>query len=98
MPRWSKSAYPSPWPPAALCATPDFIDSIIEDGKCDLVALGRQLFAEPEFCNKIAEGREDELKFCVSCMHCLTKTKFGPNQPGCTVNPRGCREFCIRAS
>lgn len=28
-------------------------------------------------------------------MHCLTKTKFGPNQPGCTVNPRGRREFCI---
>lgn len=84
--------------PVAACGSlrhPDFIDSIIEDGKCDLVALGRQLFAEPEFCNKIAEGREDELKFCVSCMHCLTKTKFGPNQPGCTVNPRGRREFCI---
>lgn len=84
--------------PVAACGSlrhPDFIDSIIEDGKCDLVALGRQLFAEPEFCSKIAEGREDELKFCVSCMHCLTKTKFGPNQPGCTVNPRGRREFCI---
>lgn len=84
--------------PVAACGSlrhPDFIDSIIEDGKCDLVALGRQLFAEPEFCNKIAEGREDELKFCVSCMHCLTKTKFGSNQPGCTVNPRGRREFCI---
>lgn len=84
--------------PVAACGSlrhPDYIDSIIESGKCDLVALGRQLFAEPEFCNKIAEGREDELKFCVSCMHCLTKTKFGPNQPGCTVNPRGRREFCI---
>lgn len=84
--------------PVAACGSlrhPDYIDSIIEAGKCDLVALGRQLFAEPEFCNKIAEGREDELKFCVSCMHCLTKTKFGPNQPGCTVNPRGRREFCI---
>lgn len=84
--------------PVAACGSlrhPGYIDSIIEAGKCDLVALGRQLFAEPEFCNKIAEGREDELKFCVSCMHCLTKTKFGPNQPGCTVNPRGRREFCI---
>ena len=45
----------------------------------------------------MAEGREDELRFCVSCMHCLTKTPFGPNQPGCTVNPRGRREFCIPA-
>ena len=86
--------------PVAACGSlrhPDYIDSIIRDGKCDAVALGRQLFAEPEFCNKIAQGREDELKYCVSCMHCLTKTPFGPQQPGCTMNPRGRREYCIPA-
>ena len=56
--------------PVAACGSlrhPDYIDSIIRDGKCDAVALGRQLFAEPEFCSKIAQGREDELKYCVSC-------------------------------
>lgn len=84
--------------PVAACGSlrhPDYIDGIINDGKCDAVALGRQLFAEPEFCNKIAQGREDELKYCVSCMHCLTKTPFGPTQPGCTMNPRGRREYCM---
>lgn len=84
--------------PVAACGSlrhPDYIDSIINDGKCDAVALGRQLFAEPEYCNKIAQGREDELKFCVSCMHCLTKTPFGPEHPGCTMNPRGRREYCV---
>lgn len=84
--------------PVAACGSlrhPDYIDSIINDGKCDAVALGRQLLAEPEFCNKIADGREDELKFCVSCMHCLNKTPFGSEYPGCTMNPRGRREFCI---
>lgn len=86
--------------PVAACGSirhPDFIDGILAEGKCDAVALGRQLFAEPDFVNKIAEGREDELRFCVSCMHCLTKTPFGPAQPGCTMNPRGRREFCIPA-
>ena len=86
--------------PVAACGSlrhPDYIDSIINEGKCDLVALGRELLAEPEYIRKVAEGREDELRFCVSCMHCLTKTPFGPNQPGCTVNPRGRREFCIPA-
>ena len=61
--------------PVAACGSlrhPDYIDGIINDGKCDAVALGRQLFAEPDYCNKIAQGREDELKYCVSCMHCLT--------------------------
>lgn len=84
--------------PVAACGSlrhPDYIDSIINDGKCDAVALGRQLFAEPDFCKKTAEGREDEIKYCVSCMHCLTKTPFGPDQPGCTMNPRGRREFCM---
>lgn len=84
--------------PVAACGSlrhPDYIDSIINEGKCDAVALGRQLFAEPDFCRKTAEGREDELKYCVSCMHCLTKTPFGPDQPGCTMNPRGRREFCM---
>ena len=84
--------------PVAACGSlrhPDYIDGIINDGKCDAVALGRELFAEPDFCNKIAQGREDELKYCVSCMHCLTKTPFGPTQPGCTMNPRGRREYCM---
>lgn len=30
-------------------------------------------------------------------MHCLTKTPFGPQQPGCTMNPRGRREYCMPA-
>ena len=87
--------------PVAACGSlrhPDYIDGIINDGKCDAVALGRQLFAEPDYCNKIAQGREDELKYCVSCMHCLTKTPFGPTQPGCTMNPRGRREYCMPAT
>ena len=87
--------------PVASCGSlrhPDYIDGIINDGKCDAVALGRQLFAEPDYCNKIAQGREDELKYCVSCMHCLTKTPFGPTQPGCTMNPRGRREYCTPAT
>ena len=31
-------------------------------------------------------------------MHCLTKTPFGPTQPGCTMNPRGRREYCMPAT
>lgn len=84
--------------PVAACDSirhPDFADSIISQGKCDAVALGRQLLAEPDYISKIAGGREDELKYCISCMHCLNKTPFGPDKPGCSVNPRARREYCI---
>jgi 2,4-dienoyl-CoA reductase-like NADH-dependent reductase (Old Yellow Enzyme family)/thioredoxin reductase len=82
--------------PVAACGNlchPDYIDRIISDGKCDLAALGRELLAEPEWVDKVREGREDELRYCVSCMHCQTKAPI--TAPGCTVNPRGRREYAI---
>ena len=69
---------------------PDFADSIIRDGKCDIVAIGRGLVAEPEWVKKCMEGREDELRYCISCIHC-----FGVHpmeKSGCSVNPYSKRE------
>lgn len=64
---------------------PQFIDAAIRSGEFDLAAIGRGLLAEPQWVNKVMEGREDEIRFCVSCMHC-----FNPHQPGhsrCSLNP-----------
>ena len=38
--------------------------------KADLVVLARQAFADPEFPNKAATGREDLIRRCVRCFHC----------------------------
>jgi thioredoxin reductase/imidazole glycerol phosphate synthase subunit HisF len=82
--------------PVAACGNlchPEYIDQVINDGKCDLAALGRELLAEPEWINKVRDGREDELRHCVSCMYCQTKSAI--TAPGCTVNPRARREYAI---
>ena len=50
---------------------PDFVDQIINDGKCDMVGMGRGILAEREWVKKCAEGREDELRYCISCMNCF---------------------------
>lgn len=63
---------------------PEFVEEILAAGKCDMIGMGRGLVADPEWCNKLAEGREDEIAYCVSCMGCNT---------GCSVNPNSLREY-----
>ena len=43
----------------------------ISEGKVDMVALGRQSFADPFLPKKLAEGRENEIKWCTVCDNCL---------------------------
>lgn len=43
----------------------------IEDGMMDMIGLGRQSFADPHVPRKLREGKEDEIKYCTICDHCL---------------------------
>ena len=70
---------------------PDFADACIKEGKCDIIAMGRGLVAEPEWVKKVSTNREDELRYCVACMYCFTKNL--PGTSGCSVNPYAKREF-----
>ena len=46
-------------------ATRDVAMSILEQGKADLVALGRPLIADPDWPNKLYEGRDDDVVPCL---------------------------------
>ena len=48
-------------------------EKFISEGKCDAVAIGRRLFADPEYPNKAYEGREDDVRPCTSCITCETR-------------------------
>jgi len=69
---------------------PWFADRLLQEGKCDLLSLGRTFLSEPQWLVKVAQGREDELRYCISCLHCLSDPVDGV--PGCSVNPLCCRE------
>ena len=43
----------------------------IERGVLDMVALGRQSFADPFIAKKLREGKEDEINWCTVCDNCL---------------------------
>lgn len=43
----------------------------ISKGYVDMVALGRQSFADPLLPQKVREGREDKINYCTACDNCL---------------------------
>ncbi|MEW6554742.1 MAG: NADH:flavin oxidoreductase [Actinomycetota bacterium] len=70
---------------------PKAAEKAIASGKCDIVSLGRQLFTDPEWGNKVAEGRADKIVRCLRCNECLLRASVGiPVR--CIRNPNTGRE------
>lgn len=72
--------------------SPLLADRIIGEGKADMVSMGRALIADPELPRKAFEGRFNEVRPCIGCLHCLSAI-FQGLRVECSVNPRlGMRE------
>jgi 2,4-dienoyl-CoA reductase-like NADH-dependent reductase (Old Yellow Enzyme family)/thioredoxin reductase len=69
-------------------------ERILEEGKADLIAIGRRLMVDPDLPNKVAEGRLDEVIPCIGCMECIERLAFDERSEGvtCTINPTMGRE------
>ena len=52
--------------------SPEDAEQLIADDIVDFVIVGRQAFADPEFMNKVAAGRADDINRCVRCMRCYS--------------------------
>ncbi|WP_426351332.1 FAD-dependent oxidoreductase [Alloiococcus sp. CFN-8] len=74
--------------------TPDFAERILEEDKADMVVIGRGQLADPYFCQKAMEGREDEIIRCVGCNQGCFDGFVNPDAPHitCLRNPGLCRE------
>ena len=70
---------------------PDFAESLLEEGVSDFVGLSRGHLADPYFTQKVMDGREDEIRSCISCLNCM-HTQVSGVPPTCTVNPALGRE------
>jgi len=69
-------------------------EKILEEGKADLIAIGRRLLADPDLPNKVAEGRLAEVISCIDCMECIERLAFDERGEGltCVVNPAAGKE------
>ncbi len=52
--------------------SPEDCERLIADDIVDFVIFGRQAFADPDFMNKVAAGRADDINRCVRCMRCYS--------------------------
>jgi 2,4-dienoyl-CoA reductase-like NADH-dependent reductase (Old Yellow Enzyme family)/NADPH-dependent 2,4-dienoyl-CoA reductase/sulfur reductase-like enzyme len=65
---------------------PIFAESILQQGKADMIAMGRALIADPDLPNKAREGRFDDIRMCTACRECFDKI-FEKVKVMCSVNP-----------
>ena len=72
--------------------TPELAERLLAEGQADLVSMARPLLADPDFVNKAAAGRSDEINTCIACNQACLDHVFENKPATCLVNPRAARE------
>ena len=75
--------------------TPELAESILAAGEADLVSMARPFLADPDFVNKAAAGRGDEINTCIACNQACLDHTFSNKKASCLVNPRAGRETTL---
>ena len=65
---------------------PDKMEEILATGQADVLALGRQLMADPYLPKKLANGHPDWVVPCLRCHECMG-SMMSTRTIRCTVNP-----------
>ncbi len=77
---------------------PQLAADALQEGKCDMVVLGRPLLADPEFVNKMRQGNIQDIRPCLSCHDGCFNRAHSMRLMSCAVNPQCNREkeaaFC----
>jgi 2,4-dienoyl-CoA reductase (NADPH2) len=76
-------------------SSPELAESVLADGRADLVSMARPLLADPEFVNKAAEDRADEINTCIACNQACLDHVFANKKASCLVNPRAGNETTL---
>ncbi|MCL6476954.1 MAG: NADH:flavin oxidoreductase [Peptococcaceae bacterium] len=80
-----------------ICASihdPVLAESMVAGGKADIISLGRQLFCDPEWPNKVIENRPQDIVRCKRCDFCVMRCLAGI-PPRCPQNPNLGREWAM---
>ena len=81
--------------------TPEIAEEILQQDRADMVAIGRQLIADPFWPKKVRENRADEIVACDSCNINCSSSAFKRNLPEdaplCKNNERVGKEWEIPA-
>ena len=67
---------------------PRMAEEILQQGKADLITLGRALLADPEFPRKAREGRDADIRPCIGCLQGCRDHLYQGLPITCLVNPQ----------
>jgi len=72
--------------------TPEVAEEVLERGDADMISMARPFLADPDFVNKAAANKSDEINTCIGCNQACLDHVFGRKMTSCLVNPRACHE------
>ena len=75
--------------------TPEVAEEVLASGQADMVSMARPFLADPEFVNKAAAGRAQDINTCIGCNQACLDHTFGGKITSCLVNPRACHETIL---
>jgi len=73
--------------------TPENADYTIASGASDLVSIVRGQIADPHLVNKAREGRDEDIRGCISCNQMCWGRRSRDYWISCLINPSAGREF-----
>lgn len=86
-----KEGYSTPVITAGKIPTPKLANEILNEGKADLIGLGRPLLCDPDWVNKALHGHVDQIVYCHYCSHCAdVNDKFQVTD--CIQWPKGSKQ------
>ena len=90
-----KQAISKPVLVAGRINQPQLADEVVRTGKADMVGLARALIADPEFVNKMANGRSEDIRACVGCNQACVGHRLAHFPVSCIQNPVSGRELML---
>jgi dimethylamine/trimethylamine dehydrogenase len=71
---------------------PDLMAELVRNGKVDLIGAARPSISDPFLPRKLEEGRYDEIRECIGCNACYSRSIWGRHL-GCTQNATAGEEY-----
>lgn len=74
---------------------PDMAVQALGSGKLDALGLGRPVLADPDYPNKLKNGKIEDIRPCLGCNDGCIGRKLAGGRGSCTVNPECNRELMV---
>jgi len=73
---------------------PEYAEQILQQERADMIVLARPLLVDPQLPNKVAAGKLNDIRRCISCQNCIDSMLLWPmeSKMACALNAASGRE------